>query len=188
MSKKVSSFKESLPVLISRSRIEGCLKELARRINRDYLGKNLYIVCILKGAFVFMADLIRQLKVDAICDFIMLSSYESNTRSSGKTRTKLDLTSKYSLYNKDVLIIEDIVDTGLTIKYLREKLLREKPRSVRVCTLLDKPSRRKVKVKLDYVGFRIPNRFVIGYGIDFNEQYRTLPEIRYIPESRNRKA
>jgi len=169
-----------LPVLISRRQIATRIKELARQIDHDYQHKNLYLVGVLKGAFVFMADLIRLLKVNAICDFIMLSSYGSGTHSSGLIKTKLDLSARTSLADKDVLIIEDIVDTGLTLAYLKKKLLQAGARSVRVCALLDKPSRRKVKVKLDYVGFRIPNRFVVGYGIDFNEQYRTLPNIHYI--------
>ncbi len=167
-----------VPVLITRSKIKKRVKQLAARLNRDYRLKHLVLIGVLKGSFVFMADLFRCLNIPAQCDFVSLSSYGSGTTSSGKIKMRHAIA--HSIKNKDILIIEDIVDTGLTASYLKNSLKKHGARSVRLCTLLDKPSRRKKKVQLDYIGFKIPNCFVVGYGIDWNEHYRSLPYIGYI--------
>ncbi|MBI4712223.1 MAG: hypoxanthine phosphoribosyltransferase [Planctomycetes bacterium] len=169
-------------VLIPQSRINKTVKRLAVRISKDYPGKRPILISILNGAFVFTADLMRQLTIPSECHFIKLSSYGNRTVSSGKVKIVIDLPAniKRSLNGRDVIIVDDIIDTGLTTKYLKARLKRLKPRTVRLCALLDKPSRRKVKVKIDYCGFRIPDKFVVGYGIDYQEDYRYLPYIGYI--------
>ncbi|HVJ49379.1 hypoxanthine phosphoribosyltransferase, partial [Desulfitobacterium sp.] len=142
---------------------------------RDYTGKNLLVLAILKGAVPFMADLIQQIKIPLTYDFMAVSSYGASTTSSGVVRIMKDL--ERSVEGIHILIVEDIVDTGLTLKYLKENLTARNPQSVKVVTLLDKPDRRKVDVTPNYNGFRIPDDFVVGYGLDFNEQYRNLPYI-----------
>jgi len=127
-----------------------------------------------------MSDLVRYLDIPVQMDFIKISSYGPNVVSSGKIKALLNITQ--SIKGKDVLIIEDIIDTGLTINHIRQTLLNKKPRSIRVCTLLDKTNRRKVSVRIDYCGFKIPDRFVVGYGMDFNESYRFLPDIHYLKQ------
>lgn len=147
--------------------------ELGREISRHYGDRVPILVGVLKGAVVFLADLIRAMEVPVECDFIALSSYGSSSRSSGIVKLTADLS--VSIVDRDVLIVEDIVDTGRTLAYLRRNLETRQPRSVRVCTLLDKALRREVPVRLDHVGFTIPDEFVVGYGLDYAGLYRNLP-------------
>lgn len=169
-------------ILLTPEQIAGRVGELGRQISSDYEGKNLLLVGILKGAFVFLADLVRNISIPLELDFIAISSYKSSTESGGIVKVVKDLDCEVE--GKHVLIIEDIVDTGWTLKmsYLADTLHARKAASVRVCTLLDKPDRRQVDVNLDYVGFVIPNKFVVGYGLDFNRLYRNLPFIGTLKE------
>jgi len=171
-----------LEVLIDEARLQARVDELAREIRRDYgAGVPVHLVAVLKGAFVFLADLMRRLEGPVSCDFIAVSSYGSGTSSSGEVRLTKDL--DRSLEGRDVIIIEDIVDTGLTLSYLQEILRAREPRSLRTACLLSKPSRRKIEVKVEYIGFTIDDRFVVGYGLDFDETYRNVPYIGVIPGS-----
>jgi len=165
-------------VLLSRFEIEHRVTELAAKISLDYHGRVPHMVGVLKGAWVFMADLIRHIEVDVTVDFLGISSYGSGTKSSGEVKITKDL--DVSILERDVLIIEDILDTGRTLKYLEDVLLAHKPRSLRVATLLDKRSRRIVPVQADYVGFEIADVFVVGYGLDFDQKYRQLPDIHVL--------
>jgi hypoxanthine phosphoribosyltransferase len=149
-------------------------KELADRISADYAGKNLIAVGILKGAFIFYSDLVRLIRVPLTVDFLIAASY---LKSETSGEIKLHYNVREDLADKDVLLVEDIVDTGITLNYLRERLLNEGPRSLKICTFLDKRGRREVDVPLDYVGFEIPNEFVVGYGLDYDNKYRNLPYI-----------
>jgi len=169
------------PILISSDAIQSKVGLLARQISRDYRDKQPVIVSVLNGAFVFTADLIRQLRIPVRCDFIRLSSYADSTVSSGKIKVVMDI--DIPLKDKDVIIIDDIIDTGLTTRFLINKLKQRKPRSIKVCALLDKAERRRVPVKIDYLGFTIPNKFVVGYGIDYQEKYRQLKYIGYLPST-----
>jgi len=162
-------------VLISKEEISRRVRELADEISRDYAGRELIVVGVLKGAFIFMADLIRALNVPCKVDFTQLASYGSGTVSSGDVVISKDI--GIAIADRDVLIVEDIVDTGLTLSFLVEAMKAREPRSLRVCVLLDKKMRRKVPFTADYTGFDIVDRFVIGYGLDFNEQCRGLPDI-----------
>lgn len=164
-----------LEVLISREKITQRVAELAEEITRDYQGRPLLLICVLKGAVIFLSDLIRELKIPVEIDFMAVSSYGADTASSGVVRILKDL--EQSIQDRDVLVVEDIVDTGLTLNYLRDILTSRQLHSLKVVTLLDKPSRRKVAFDPDYCGFVIPDRFVVGYGLDFDEQYRYLPDI-----------
>ncbi|MGI6096781.1 MAG: hypoxanthine phosphoribosyltransferase [Dethiobacteria bacterium] len=166
---------EKKEILIPAAEIAAKIKELGDKISEDYAGKELLLVCVLKGAVVFLSDLMRALKIPVKVDFIAVSSYGAATVSSGVVRILKDL--EQSIEGRHVLIVEDIIDTGLTLKYLHKNLWERKPRSLRVVTLLDKPERRKVSFTPDYCGFQIPDKFVVGYGLDFNEYYRSLPEI-----------
>lgn len=160
-------------VLISREKVEERIKELAKEIEKDYAGKELVCVGLLKGSVMFMADLIKAVDLDLRIDFMKVSSYGSGTNSTGVVKILKD--ADVDLAGKDVLIVEDIIDTGLTILNVKDFLSKKNPNSVRVCTLLDKPSRRVVEVKGEYVGFEIPDEFVVGYGLDLDEKYRNLP-------------
>ena len=162
-------------IMFTREELLKRIAELGEEITRDYTGKNLLVLAILKGAVPFMADLIQQIKIPLTYDFMAVSSYGASTTSSGVVRIMKDL--ERSVEGIHILIVEDIVDTGLTLKYLKENLTARNPQSVKVVTLLDKPDRRKVDVTPNYNGFRIPDDFVVGYGLDFNEQYRNLPYI-----------
>lgn len=162
-------------ILFSREELLKRIAELGEEITRDYNGKNLLVLAILKGAVPFMADLIQNIKMPLTYDFMAVSSYGASTTSSGVVRIMKDL--ERSVEGVHILIVEDIVDTGLTLKYLKENLSARNPESVKIVTLLDKPERRKVDVKPDYNGFTIPDEFVVGYGLDFNEQFRNLPYI-----------
>ena len=162
-------------VLYSREEIKNKVMAMGKQISEDYAGRELLVVGILKGAFIFMADLVREITVPLEIDFMDVSSYGLSTSSSGEVRIIKDL--EYSVQDKDVLIIEDIVDTGLTLKHITEILKTRSPRSIKISCLLDKPSRRKTDIVADYVGYSIPDRFVVGYGLDYAEQYRNYPEV-----------
>lgn len=170
--------KENRKVLLDDEAIARRVAELAEQISADYEGEKVLLICVLKGAVIFTSDLMRRLKIPVEIDFIAVSSYGSDTASSGVVRILKDLES--SIQGKDVLIVEDIVDTGLTLNYLRKNLLSRQPRSLKVVTLLDKPARRRVEFTPDYCGFEIPDHFVVGYGLDFNENYRQLAGIYII--------
>jgi hypoxanthine phosphoribosyltransferase len=157
------------------------VKELADQINRDYAGKSPMVVGTLRGSFVFMADLVRQINLPLTVDFLSASSYGSGTESSGQVRLKLDLGD--DIAGRDVLIIEDIVDSGNTLSKLLPELQKRGPTSLKVCALLDKPERRVLPFQADYVGFTIPDAFVVGYGLDFNQHYRQLPYIGVLKPS-----
>lgn len=149
-------------------------RELAGRISQDYENKNLLAVGILKGAFIFFSDLVRMIRVPLAIDFLVASSY-LKSETSGEIKIHCDI--REDIEDKDVLLIEDIVDTGITLNYIRERILMKGPRSLRICTFLDKKERRQVEVPLDYVGFEIPNEFVVGYGLDYDNKFRNLPYI-----------
>ncbi|SHH42613.1 hypoxanthine phosphoribosyltransferase [Caloranaerobacter azorensis DSM 13643] len=167
-------------ILIETDELQKRIKELGQEITRDYKGKDLVVICVLKGAVMFMSDLCKNIDLPLSIDFMAVSSYGSSTQSSGVVRILKDLDS--SIEDKDVLIVEDIIDTGLTLSYLVENLKSRGPKSVKLCTLLNKPERRKTDVKVDYIGFTIPDEFVVGYGLDFNEKYRNLPYICVLKE------
>ncbi len=162
-------------IMYTEAQIEKTVKELGRQISDDYKGEDLIVVGILKGAFIFMADLVRNIKLPLEVDFMSVSSYGMSTISSGEVRINKDL--DFSIKDKHVLIIEDIVDTGLTLNYIKEILTKREPKSVKVCCLLDKPSRRKVDIPLEYVGYSIPDEFIVGYGLDYAEKYRNYPAV-----------
>jgi len=162
-------------VLIDQEELSARIVALAHEILQDLPGGQPHFVCVLKGAFLFLGDLIRAIDGDVTIDFMACSSYNSATSSSGEVRLSKDLDS--GLEGRDVVIVEDIVDTGLTLHYLQEILQARGPRSLRTACLLSKPSRRKIEVKVDYIGFTIEDRFVVGYGLDLAEQYRNLPYI-----------
>jgi hypoxanthine phosphoribosyltransferase len=168
----VSDIKE---VLISEERIQARVDELAQELTRDYQGKSPVLVGVLNGAFVFLADLMRRLSFDCTVDFVAWSSYGKDTSSSGVFRIMKDL--ETNVESKHVLIVEDIIDTGLTLHYLLDTIRARKPASVKVVALLDKPSRRRIEAKADYLGFQVPDAFVVGYGLDFAQSYRNLPFI-----------
>ena len=170
-----------MTVLLEGQAIQSRIAEMAREIERDYPpGEEIHLVCVLKGGFVFMADLVRSMSTRVSMDFIAVSSYGSGTKSSGEVRFQKDLDS--SLEDRHVIVIEDIVDTGLTLKYLQEILRSRAPKSLRTACLLSKPSRRKVEVPVEYIGFTIEDKFVVGYGLDYAERYRNLPHIAVLQE------
>lgn len=161
--------------LIPQREIEKRVRELGTKITADYDGKELLMICLLKGAYTFFADLARNIQLPVMVDFMMISSYGAGTTSSGSVKIIQDLSSP--IKGKDVLIVEDIVDSGLTLSYLYKTLKAKKPRSLKVCVLLDKVERRKHNIPIDYIGFSIPNKFIIGYGLDYQDKYRNLPYI-----------
>jgi hypoxanthine phosphoribosyltransferase len=173
--------KNSYEILITEKEIKTKVKELGKRISQDYQGKELTIIGVLKGAVIFLSDLLRYITIPCEVDFIGISSYGDYTKSSGVVRITKDLDE--SIESKHILIVEDIVDTGLTLQYLINNLQSRKVASLKVCALLDKPSRRKVEVKIDYLGFTIPDRFIMGYGLDYQEKYRNVPYIFYFKEN-----
>jgi hypoxanthine phosphoribosyltransferase len=166
---------ETVRILISRERIHRRIKEIARQIRKDFSGQPLHLVGVLKGAVFFLADLAREIPGEVSFDFIALSSYGKNTHSSGQVRLTRDLDS--SIEGKTVIVVEDILDTGMTLQYLLRVFQHRKPKALRVAVLLDKPSRRITPVQADYVGFSIPNAFVVGYGLDYAERYRNLLDV-----------
>ncbi len=173
--RKVAMSERIERILLAEQEIKERIRELGREISRDYAGRELLLICVLKGAFVFLSDLIRSLEIPITLDFIAVSSYGSATRSSGVVRILKDL--DQPIEGKEVLLVEDIVDTGLTLKYLVNMLEERKPASLKICALLDKPERRQVPLNVDYLGFKVPNEFVVGYGLDCNNQFRQLPYV-----------
>lgn len=168
-------------VLISEEQINARVKELAKQISTDYAGRRPLLICILRGASIFFANLVKNIEIDCTIDFMSLSSYQG-TSSSGKVRMLLDI--REDIKDRPVIIVEDIVDTGLTGVYLKDLLAARKPSSVEFCTLLDKPQNRKVEIKPKYIGFTIQNEFVVGYGLDYNELYRNLPYVGVFDETK----
>jgi hypoxanthine phosphoribosyltransferase len=160
-------------ILISSEQLQAKAAEMGQAISEDYRNKDLLLVCVLRGAFMFLADLIRHISIPHEVDFMATASYGRSTESSGIVRILKDLNT--SIEGRDVLVVEDIVDSGLTLQYLLRLLRDRNPASLRVCCLLDKRTRRKVEVPLDYLGFSVPNEFVVGYGLDYGELYRNLP-------------
>ncbi|CCQ97325.1 hypoxanthine-guanine phosphoribosyltransferase [[Clostridium] ultunense Esp] len=167
-------------ILLTEEEIEAKVKELARQITEDYRGKNLMLVGILKGAVIFMAELAKNIDMPILMDFMAVSSYGKSSTSTGVVRIIKDL--DCSIEDKDILIVEDIIDTGLTLSYLTDNLKKRGAKSVKIVTLLDKPDRRKADVPVDYRGFSIPDEFVVGYGLDYAEQYRNLPFVAALKE------
>ncbi len=166
--------------IVTQEQMRSRIRELGRQISADYAGKDLVLVGVLKGAYAFFADLARAIRIPVRVDFIIVTSYGTQTKTSGKVKLVTELTEK--IKDRDVLLIEDIVDSGLTVQYLTKTLARQKPRSIKVCTLLSKPERRVVDVPLQYVGFRIPNQYVVGYGLDYQQQYRNLPYLAVLDQ------
>jgi hypoxanthine phosphoribosyltransferase len=171
----VSIKKDIAEVLIGTEELQAKVAELGRQISEDYRGRNPLLICLLRGAAVFLSDLIRAIDIPLEMDFIAISSYGASTESSGVVRLVMDL--KSNITGRNVLIVEDIVDTGRTLAYILDNLQTRRPASIKVCALLSKPSRREVQVDLDYLGFEIPDEFVVGYGLDYAEGYRNLPFI-----------
>lgn len=167
--------KEIQEILLTEEQIQQKTQEMANQINKDYAGEKLLVICILRGAVVFMADLFKKLTVDAEMDFMAVSSYGASAVSSGEVKILKDLTT--TVEGKNLLIVEDIIDTGNTLSKLMKLLKTKNPKSIKLCSLLDKPSRRTVELEGDYVGFKIPNEFVVGYGLDYNEKMRNLPDV-----------
>jgi len=167
-------------VLITGDEIRNAVARLAGEIRRDYEGKQPLLIGILKGSFVFMADLIRQLDLPLEVYFVVLSSYGAAKETSGKVRVVQGL--RALIRGRDVLVIEDIVDTGTTISFLLDYLRKKKPASLRLCSLTDKPSRRRVPVSIDYLGFTLPDKFIVGYGLDWNEKFRYLPNLCFLED------
>ncbi|MCK4403577.1 MAG: hypoxanthine phosphoribosyltransferase [candidate division Zixibacteria bacterium] len=174
--------KDQLKIIIGKRALKEKIKELAHKISNDYRYKNPVLVGILKGSFIFMADLTRELQIPHQIDFISVASYGSGKHASGVVRWLKDLS--INIEGKHVIIVEDIIDSGLTLNYIRNNLLTRKPKSLTIVTLLNKKRRRKIKIPLRYEGFSIPDEFVVGYGLDYGEKYRNLP---YIAQLRNEK-
>ena len=166
---------EKIRVLLTEETVDARIREIGEQISRDYAGKQVHLVCVLKGGSFFMCELAKRITVPVSMDFMSVSSYGSETKSSGVVRIVKDLDEP--LKDKEVIIIEDIVDSGRTLSYLIEMLRDRQPRSLSLCTLLDKPERRGVDVHVDYTGFRIPDEFVVGYGLDYDQKNRNLPYI-----------
>lgn len=166
---------ETIRVLISEEEIEERVKALGAQISEDYAGKQVHLICILKGGAFFMCELAKRITVPVSMDFMSVGSYGDGTKSSGVVRIAKDLDE--SIEGKDVLIVEDIIDSGRTLYYLMDVLKHRKPNSLRLCTLLDKPDRRVKNVQVDYAGFAIPDEFVVGYGLDYAQRYRNLPYV-----------
>jgi len=162
-------------IMLSTEQIQEKVKQMGKEIAKDYIGKNLFVIGVLKGSSIFMADLVRAIEIPLAFDFMAVSSYGTSTKSSGVVRINKDL--ETSIEGKDVLIIEDIIDSGLTLSYLVENLKSRNPASLQIATLLNKPERRKVEVAVRYCGFDIADKFVVGYGLDYAETYRNLPFI-----------
>lgn len=166
---------ERVEVLLSEEEVDRRIKQIGEQISRDYAGRQVHLVCVLKGGSFFMCELAKRITVPVSLDFMSVSSYGGDTRSSGVVRIVKDLDE--TIKGKDVIVVEDIVDSGRTLSCLLEMLKDRGPRSVRLCTLLDKPDRREVDVRVDYIGFQIPDEFVVGYGLDYDQKYRNLPYI-----------
>ena len=165
-------------VLISEEQLQKRVAEIGAEISRDYRGEDILLIGILKGSVPFMADLMRKIDLDVAIDFMSVSSYGGGTKTSGVVRILKDLDS--DIKDKNVIIAEDIIDSGLTQSYLKDYLLKREPRSLRIATLLDKPARRKVSLRPDYVGFEVEDKFIVGYGLDIDQKYRNLPYISWV--------
>ena len=176
----------NLRVLLASNKIQARIREMGEQISADYPDGNLHLICILKGACFFLTDLARAMKRDVFVDFMGISTYGKGKTSSGEVKVTKDL--DISLEGANVLIVEDIVDSGITLNYLMQLLQQRKPKSLRIATLLDKPERRQRPVEVSYVGFRIPDKFVVGYGLDFGEKYRNLDDICILEEARETVA
>ena len=168
----------NIKVLVSEEEINKKIRELGEIISKDYEGKEVHLICVLKGGVFFMCDLAKRISAPVTLDFMSVSSYGDSTESSGRVKIVKDLDE--SIENKHVLIVEDIIDSGRTLSFLIDMLKSRKPASLKLCTLLDKPERRVTDVKVDYVGFNIPDKFVLGYGLDFEQKYRNLPYVGVI--------
>lgn len=180
---------EITDIIISEAELQNKVAELAARISEDYAGRELVLVGILKGGFIFLADLCRRITVPVVFDFMTVSSYGSGTKSCGVVRIQKDL--DIEIAGKDVIIVEDIIDSGLTLNYLHKSLRVRKPASLEICTLLRKPEMDKVSLDAKYLGFSIPNDFVVGYGLDYSQQYRNLPyiaRIKVLPKTNGNKT
>ena len=164
-------------VLINKSKLQKRIKELARKIERDYEGKDIIFIGLLKGSVIFMAELAKNIKNDIALDFMDVSSYDG-TESTGNVKINKDI--RDSIEGKDIIIVEDIIDTGRTLTYVLEYLKKKNPNSIKIATMLSKPSRRIMELNVDYIGFAIEDKFIVGYGLDYNEKYRNLPYIGYI--------
>ncbi len=162
-------------ILVSREEIREMVKQLGNRISEDYRGSELVLVGVLKGGFIFLADLMREITIPVDMDLIAVSSYGASTRSSGVVRIIKDM--DLDVANKHVLIVEDLVDTGLTLRHLKDLFHTRSPKSVKICTAFDKPSRRKVDIEIEYLGIEVPDEFIVGYGLDYAGKYRNLPEV-----------
>lgn len=169
---------EHLKVLISEEELKNKIKELGKKISEDYKGKTVSVVCILKGGIMFMVDLVKEIRVPVTMDFMAVTSYGNETSSSGVVKIIKDLDE--SIEGKDVIVVEDIIDSGRTLSYLVQILRDRRPKSLKICTLLDKPDRRVADVDVDYIGFPIPDEFVVGYGLDYMQLYRNLPYIAVV--------
>ena len=167
--------KHHINVLIPEEEVDNKIKEIGEQISKDYEGKEIHLVCVLRGGSFFMCELAKRITVPVSLDFMSVASYGNDTKSSGAVRIVKDLDD--SLEGKDVLVVEDIIDSGRTLSYLLELLKDRKPNSLKLCTLLDKPDRRVVDVNIDYTAFQVPDEFVVGYGLDYAQKYRNLPYI-----------
>ena len=166
---------EKIRVLLTEEEVDKKIQEIGEQISRDYAGEQVHLVCVLRGGAFFMCELAKRITIPVSLDFMSVSSYGGDTKSSGVVKIVKDLDE--SIDGKDILIVEDIIDSGRTLSYLLEMLQDRGPKSMRLCTLLDKPERRVVDVKVDYTGFKIPDEFVVGYGLDYDQKYRNLPYI-----------
>ena len=162
-------------VLIKKDEIHEMVERIGKQISADYAGKEILMVCVLRGAFIFMADLVREISIPLSVDFMSVSSYGDGTSTSGVVRILRDLDS--DITGKHVIIVEDIIDTGLTLNHLKSLLLTRNPASITICTAFDKPERRQAEVHVDYAGIRIPDEFIVGYGLDYDGNYRHLPDV-----------
>lgn len=167
--------------IVTQEQMRTRIRELGRQISADYAGRDLVLVGVLKGAYAFYADLARAIRIPVRVDFIVVASYGSRSKTSGKVKLVTELTE--DIKGRDVLLVEDIVDSGLTVQHLVNSLARKKPRSIKVCTLLSKPDRRQVDVQVEYVGFKIPNQYVVGYGLDYRQKYRNLPYLAVLDQT-----
>ena len=172
--------KDIKEILIAEEVLQAKIAELGAKITQDYKDKDLILICVLKGAAIFVSDLMRKIDLALDIDFMAISSYGTNTQSSGVVRILKDLNA--SIENRHVLIVEDIIDSGLTLSYLVENLKSRGPASVEICTILDKPDRRTIDLEIKYTGFQVPDEFVVGYGLDYAEKYRNLPYIAILKE------
>ncbi len=166
-------------ILLSQEQIAGRVREMGAEITRDFAGQDLILIGVLKGASIFLGDLARNIKLDVTFDYLSVSSYGKSTKQSGEVRLIKDV--DHSMEGKNIILVEDILDTGLTLSYLKNLLQGHQPRSLKVAALLDKPARRETPVQADYLGFTIPDEFVVGYGMDYAERYRNLPDICILP-------